>query len=41
MTASCHPTGHVMVLALVRNPESLSSTVRTELMTTISSNRKL
>ena len=39
VTASCHPTGHVMVLTLVRNSRSLSSSVRSNLMTTISSYR--
>ena len=39
VTASCHPTGHVMVLTLVRNSKSLSTSVRSNLMTTISSYR--
>ena len=39
LTASCHPTGHVMVLALIKNSRSLSSSLRTNLMTTISSYR--
>ena len=39
LTASCHPTGHTMVLALIKNSRSLSSSVRTNLMTTISSYR--
>ena len=39
LTASCHPTGHVMVMSLIKNSRSLSSSVRTNLMTTISSYR--
>ena len=39
LTASCHPTGHVMVLALIRNSRGLSSSVRANLMATITSYR--
>ena len=39
VTASCHPTGNVMVMTLIKNSRNLSSSVRTNLMTTISSYR--
>ena len=39
VTASCHVTGHVMVLGLIKHARSLSSSVRTNLLDTISSYR--